>query len=109
MKATVTKTDFKAWLEAKSPSNLAGIAADPENCPLAKYFQEINETKKKYIEVNGEVIVSNKDGKSVKAKLKPWMSEFIGMVDEWPENEEKNPKGSKRISVKKALEILAEC
>lgn len=112
MKATLTKTEFKTYLESKTPSAMVGIAAHAEKCPLAKYFQTINEIKPNQVEIDGEVCLHNKDGDVVRtAKFTPWMEKFIQGVDEFgTESESKSDKfGSVRISAKKALDILAKC
>lgn len=104
MKATVTKKEFQAYLETKTPSAQIGISGNSEKCPLAKYFQTINEIKPSQVEVNGSILLNDKEGNFVKeVDLKPWMLKFINGVDAL--NEDNNV----RISAKKALDILATC
>lgn len=106
MKLTVTKTEFKSWLEEKKPSASVGRGGDDEGCPLAIYFRTINEVGKGKILINADAIQGPLSSKAT--QLKPWMNEFISKVDNWIDDEE-NKTGSDRISAKKALDILASC
>lgn len=101
MKATVSKKEFKAWLETKTSSAQVGVPSDGEKCPLAKYFQSINGIKPGQVEVGGEIVIYDKDGLHSKAaSSKPWMVKFMDGVDKID---------GTRISAKKALDILATC
>jgi hypothetical protein len=108
MKTTVTKTEFKSWLETKTPGALVGIAGEGESCPLAMYFRTINGVKKGKVEIDGSVTIYDKNGDSKSTYTKPWMNKFIEKVDGWPESEENKTK-SDRITAKRALDILAQC
>jgi len=106
MKLTFTRKEFKSWLESKKPNAQVGIPENGLECPLANYLKEINKKDKNFffVEVGKNDIKVYLRNETVRCSgVAQWMVNFMWKVDKYEENE----KPLKRISAKKALQLLA--
>jgi hypothetical protein len=87
---------FKAWLEAKPPTEIVGDNRDCHSCPIAKFYHDLSGGCEVVIfdGMDGDYII---DRGYSKRPMPPWAQHFVFAVD---------GDANGKISAQRALDVL---